>query len=112
MSNTTRLLLTHPGASIPPEAMMHFPLFQISSLFSKNFQTVENVQNFNFSHKFFHFHPPKFLMTFLLVIDHTFRISPSIFSVSVHFPPVSRKLLFPPTLKNFPPVFQKFTCFF
>src|SRR6218665_874677 len=44
-----------------------------------------------------------------LVIDHKFRISP-IFPVSVHFSPVSRKLLFPPTLKNFPPVLEKFTC--
>ena len=61
--------------------------------------------------KFLDFHPPKFLMTFLfLVIDHKFRISP-IFPVSVHFLPVSRKLLFPPTFKNFLPVLEKFTCF-
>ena len=36
------------GASIPPETMMHFPLFQISPLFSKKFQTVHN---FTFSQK-------------------------------------------------------------
>src|SRR6218665_1898310 len=37
---------------------------------------------------------------------------PHIFAVSVHFPPVSRKLLFPPYFDKFPPpVLHKFTCF-
>src|SRR6218665_2655483 len=31
--------------------------------------------------------------------------------ITVHFPLVSRNLLFPPTLKKFPPVLQKFTYF-
>jgi len=39
-----------------------------------------------------------------LVIDQKFRIPP-IFPVSVHFPPVSRKLLFPPYFDKFPPLF-------
>jgi len=47
-----------------------------------------------FPEKISDFHPPKFLMTFFLVIDHKFWISP-ILPVLVHFPPVSQKLLFP-----------------
>src|SRR6218665_252193 len=80
--------------------MMHFPPFQISSLFSKNFQTLWRIfQILPFPEKFFHFHPPKFLMTF--------SNFPPILPVSVHFSPVSRKLLFPPFFEQFPPVFQK-----
>src|SRR6218665_2884491 len=49
-------------------------------------------------------------MTFF---SHRPQISnfPPISPVSVHFPTVSRKLLFPTTLKNPPPVLEKFTCF-
>src|SRR6218665_2538967 len=50
-------------------------------------------------------------MTFFLLIDHKFRISPPIFAVSVHFPPVSRNLFFAPYFYKFPPpVLGKFTC--
>ena len=49
-------------------------------------------------------------MTFLLVIDHKFRISSPIFAVSVHFPLFRENYYFPPTLTNFPPL-HKFTCF-
>jgi len=84
---------------------MHFPppVSDLPPYFSKIFR-LENFQNFTFPEKFFHFHLPKFLMTF-------FSHRPQIFPVSVHFPPCFAKLLFPPTLKNFLPVFQKFTCF-
>ena len=53
-------------ASIPPETMMHFTsLFQISPLFSKNFQTQWTIFSIlPFPEKFLCFHPPKFLMTF------------------------------------------------
>ena len=69
------------GASIPPEAMMHFsPCFRFPPLFSINFQTQSSTTNVEF--------PPNF---------------PG-FST---FPSVSRKLLFPPTFKNFPSCFQK-----
>ena len=37
------------GASIPPEAMVHFPLFQIPPIFEKFSDSVENFQNFSFS---------------------------------------------------------------
>src|SRR6218665_2073912 len=53
------------GASIPPETMMHFPLFQIVPLFWRNFQTLGKIFTILiFSEKFLDFHPPKFLMTF------------------------------------------------
>src|SRR6218665_3149624 len=95
--------LTCSEASIPPETMMHFPpLFQIFPLFSKNFQTPWKIcQLLPFPDKFFHFHPPKFLMTFFLVIDHKFRISPlfSLFSyISPSFPKI---FISPPTSTNF-----------
>src|SRR6218665_314753 len=57
----------------PPEAMMHFPLFQIPPIFEKVSDSVENFPCFS------------------------------------TFPPVSRKLLFPPTFTN-PSVLEKFTC--
>ena len=53
------------GASIPPEAMMHFPSVSDFLLFQKNFQTLWKIfQILPFPEKFFDFHPPKFLMTF------------------------------------------------
>src|SRR6218665_2192893 len=49
----------------PSETMMHFPLFQISPLFSKNFRTLRKIFTIlPFPNKFLDFHPPKFLMTF------------------------------------------------
>src|SRR6218665_2614620 len=58
-----------------------------------------------FPGKFLHFHPLKFFFSHRPQITN---LSP-IFPVSVHFPPFSRKLLFPPTLTNF--VLEKFTGF-
>src|SRR6218665_2535917 len=100
--------------------MMHFPLcFRFPPIFQKFSHSFKILP---FPEKFMDFHPPKFLMTFL-VIDHKFRI-PLIFPVSVHFPHVSRKLLFPPPLfrenyfllyfENFPSfrkIHMLFTCF-
>ena len=98
----------------PPETMMHFPLFQISPYFRKIFWTLRKIfAILLFPDKFLDFHPPKFLMTFL-VIDHKFRISP-LFSL---FQYISLgKLLFPLLWQNFPPCFTQihllftyFTC--
>ena len=91
-----------------PEAMMHFPLFQISPLFSTNFQTLWKIPKMlPFPEKIFDFHPPKFIMTsFFSHRPHISNFAPYIFSVWVHFPHVSRKLLFPPTFK-IPPLFSK-----
>src|SRR6218665_1130488 len=41
--------LTQTGASIPPEAMIHFPPVSDFPLFSKHFETLENFQYCTFS---------------------------------------------------------------
>jgi len=83
------------GAPIPSETMMHFPLFQISPLFLKNFRTFGNFFTIlPFPEKCLHFHPPKFLTTFFFNSSTT--NFPLFSAVSVHFPLVSRKLFFPP----------------
>src|SRR6218665_1669285 len=87
---------------------MHFPaLFQISPIFEKKSDSVENFLNFTFSRKISLFSFAKISDDLFLVIDHKFRIPPPIFSVSVHFPLVSRKLLFPPHFSKFHPCFTK-----
>ena len=96
--------LCEQGRPSPPKTMMHFSLlFQIFPLFSKNFRAFRKMLTIlPFPDKFLHFHPPKFLMTFFLVIHHKFRIS-SLFSLFQYMsPPVSRELLFPPAFQNFP----------
>src|SRR6218665_2909362 len=51
-----------PEASIPPEAMIHFPPFQIPPV-SENFSdSVENFPNCTFSRKFFRFSSTKILL--------------------------------------------------
>ena len=67
--------------------------------------------------KFLYFHPPKFLMTFFLVIDHKFRISP-IFSLFQYIFPLFRKNFYFPLLWQIFPLcftqihllFAYFTC--
>ena len=52
----------------PPETMIIFPLVSDFPPFPKILSdSVENFPDFIFSEKNFHFHPPKFLMTFLLL---------------------------------------------
>src|SRR6218665_3622961 len=103
---STQAIFPATRASIPPEFMMHFPSVSDFPLFSKQFQTLWKIfKILPFREKFLDFHLPKFLMTFF---SHRPQIS--------NFPPpVSRKLLFTPTLKNFPLYFRKihllFTCF-
>ena len=93
-------LPAYPGASIPHEAMMHFPHASVPPYFQKIFILCGKFSKF--PEKFLDFYLSKFLMTIFLVIDQP-QIS--------NFPPVSRKLLFPPYFQKFPPVFEKFTCF-
>src|SRR6218665_1184860 len=96
----------------PPKTMMHFPLCFRFPLFSKNFRAFREILTIlPFPRKISSFSFTKISDDLFLVIDHKFPISHPIFAVSVHFPPVSRKLFFPPTLTNFPPVLDKFTCF-
>ena len=82
----------------PSEAMMHFPpVSDFPPIFEKFSDSVEILP---FPEKFLDFHPPKFLMTFFSRRPQI--LNSPIFPVAVHFPSVSRKLLFPPNLKNFP----------
>ena len=103
------------GASIPSEAMMHFPPPCFSfPLFSKKFQTLWKIfKILPFPEKSLDFHTSKFLMTFLLVIDRKFRVPPyfPFFPVSVHFPPCFAKIIISPYFEIFSPVFKKYTCF-
>ena len=81
------------------------PLFQIPPIFQKFSGSVENLQNCTFSQKMFPFSSAK------IYDDLPFSRRPQtsnflpIFPVSVHFPPVSRKLLFPPYFEKSSPLF-------
>src|SRR6218665_2336647 len=93
--------------------MMHFPLFQISPLFSKFFLTFcEISEMLPFPDKISYFHPPKFLTTFFLVINHKFRISP-LFRLYDYISPLIREISYSPLLlKIFPPLFSKYSTAF
>ena len=89
------LILTSARGIHPPEAMMHFPLFQIPPILQTFSDSVENVPNVTYSKNNFDFHPPKFLVTFL-VIDSKFWIPP-IFAKQYISQLISGKLLLLPT---------------
>jgi|SRR6218665_3606964 len=101
-----------PGASIPPEAMMHFPPVSDFPLISKKIvKSMETFSNFTFSQKLFDFHPPKFLMSYFFVIDYKQILNfPPIFAVSVHFL-LFRENYYFPYFSKFPPEFVKFMFF-
>src|SRR6218665_403646 len=101
--SASKIFFSHRGVH-PPETMMHFlPCFRFPPLFSKNCKILWKISNIlPFLDKISDFHPPKFLMTFFLVIDHKFRIFP----ISVHFPPDWQKFLFRPYFHKFPPLFS------
>src|SRR6218665_4113578 len=92
----------------PPEAMMHFSPVSDSPLFSKNFQTLWSIFSIlPFPNKFLDFHPPKFLVTFLLVIDHKFQISP-LFPLFQYVSPLfPENYYLSPYFANLPPCFIK-----
>src|SRR6218665_2852742 len=78
-------------------------MFQIFPLFSKYFRTLRKIFTIlPFPDKFIDFHPPKFLMTLFLVINHKYFRIPPLFSLFRYISP---------TLTNFPSVLDKFTCF-
>src|SRR6218665_1652623 len=89
------------GASIHPEAMMHFPPVSDFPLFLTNLLIFWKMSKIlPLPEKISHFHPPKFLTTFFLVID-------------------SQKFIISPYFSKFPPCFPKvqqlftyFTCIF
>ena len=100
LRNRNKTCYTARGVHPHSETMMHFsPCFRFSPYFREIFGLFTILP---FHEKFLDFLPPKFLMTFFLVIDHKFRISPLF----------RENHSFPPTLTNFPPpVLDKFTCF-
>jgi len=104
--------VSNAGASILPEAMMHFPLFQISSYFPKKFQTPWNIFPIlpPFPTNFSIFIHQNFWWLFL-VIDHKFWIYPYFYCFST-FPPYFEKIIISPYFSKFPPWFRKITCFF
>src|SRR6218665_62661 len=92
--------------------MMHFPLFQIFPLFSRNFLTLWKIFQILPFPKNSRFSFTKISEDLFLVINHKFLISP-LFSLFHYISPTaSRKLLFPPTLKNFPSVLDKSSAFY
>jgi len=93
--------------------MMHSPLFQISPLFQKNFQTLWNFfSNFTFSVKFFKLHPPKFLTT-----SFSHRLQIFIFPLFLLFQyisPIFHEIVSPYFSKFHPwfhQIYMIFTCF-
>src|SRR6218665_1954604 len=99
------------------EAMMHFPpVSDFPPIFPKKFLTFWKIsQIFPFPEEISHFHPPKFLTTFFLVIDHKFRISPYFPCFTTFPPPIRENVQFTPLFQKLPPVskkFNSFTCIF
>ena len=91
--------VTGPGASIPLWDHDAFsPCFRFSPYFRKIFRLWGKFLKFDLFRK-----------NFLIFFSHRPQIFnfPPIFAVSVHFPPVSRKLLFPPYFDKFFPLFYR-----
>src|SRR6218665_2427383 len=93
--------------------MMHYPSFRFAPIFERFSNSMENLnfKHFTFSQNILRFSSAKISDDLFLVIDDKFRISRFPLFSLFQYPPGSRKLLFPPTLTNFPSVFEKFTCF-
>jgi len=95
------------GASIPLSAFSP-PVSDFLPISEKFSDSIENFPNVTFSRKFFRFSSAKISDDLFLVIHHKF---PPYFHYFNTFPPISTKLFFPPTFRDFPAVFGKFTCF-
>src|SRR6218665_476131 len=88
--------------------MMHFPPVSDFPPVSEKFLDFQkNVKNVTFSRKISRLSSAE--ISDDLFFSHRPQILnfPPIFAVSVHFPPVLQKLLFPPTLTNFPLCFTQ-----
>src|SRR6218665_719947 len=111
------LTLQKPGASIPPETMMHFPLcFRFPPYFRKIFGLSENFYNFTFSRKISSLSSAKISDDFFF--SHRPQMSNSpLFSLFQYISPLFRENYFPPYFDKFPPCFTQihllftyFTC--
>ena len=86
---------------------MHFPLFQISPLFSKNLHTLWKLfKILPFHKKIIDFNPSKFLMIFFRSSTTNFEFPP-IFPVAVHFPLFRENYYFPHLLCKIALCFRK-----
>ncbi len=94
------------GASIPLRQWCISPLFQIFPYFRKKFRLRGKFSQFYLFPKKFQFSSAKFFLS----LTTNFEFSPYFRCFST-FPPISRKLLFPPTFQISFPNFVKFTCF-
>ena len=109
--NYHQYLLQVRGVHPPWDHDAFAPCFRFPPISEKFSDFLEIFSILPFPERFLHFHPPKFLMTFFLVIDHKFRISP-LFSLFQFISPLFREnYSFPLLLQIFPPVLNKFTCF-
>ena len=92
------------GASIPSEAMMHFPSVSDFPPIFKKFSDCQ--KRYFFPKNFLIFIRQNIWRPFLVISN----FPPPVFPVSVHFspfPPVSRKIIISPNSKKFPPPFKK-----
>jgi len=84
-------------------------MFQISPYFRKKFQTLRKIVTiFPFPTNFLIFIRQNFCWPFF---SHRPQISPY-FPCFSTFPPVSRKLLFPPYFEKFPPLYKNSPAFY
>src|SRR6218665_3619631 len=88
--------------------MMNFPpVSDFLTYFRKNSQTPWKIfPILPFPEKFLDFHPTKFLITFFNHGLQILNFPHPIFSASLYFSPVSRKLLFPRYFYKFLPLFS------
>src|SRR6218665_1699629 len=94
----------------PPEPMMHLPLFQISPLFQKIFQSMSKKFQISIFREKFLFYPPKFLMTFFYSLTQNSNFT--LFLRTIHtFPLCFGNNNFPPYFSKCTPVFVQFLCF-
>ena len=81
------------------------PISENNNLFSD--YTWKILQILPFPKQIFDFHPPKFLMTFVLVINYKCSPYSACFST---FPSYFAKIIISPSFRNVPPVFVECTC--
>jgi len=90
----------------PPWGHDVFPLFQIPPIFETFSESVQNFPNFTSSRKIVPFSSAKISDDFFLKKSPTNFEFPPVFSVLVHFPLFRENYYFPPTFKNFSPMFS------
>ena len=96
------------GASIPPRDHDAFPSVSDSPCFRKVLRFFWKINKIlPFPEKISDFHPPKFLMTFLLVIDHKFWISPYFGCFRYISPLIGENYYFLSYFHKFPPLFSE-----